>query len=120
MDISIVDRCTNMVLFHRMCNAKVTSIDIANSKAFTAAGHKKATRAFASYAGPAGPAFGLHASNQGRFSIVAGGIPVTDTDGDVIGAVGVSGGSPDQDEEVAMAAVQAVEAAIRANSRSRL
>jgi uncharacterized protein GlcG (DUF336 family) len=53
------------------------------------------------------PLFGIHASNDGRLIIFAGGIPLKDGD-TVIGAIGVSGGSVDQDQEVAEAGVAAV------------
>ena len=107
-NISVCDASTNEIAFARMPGAKITSIDIARGKAFTSAGHKAPTRKFASYAGVNGPAFGLHVTNGGRFSIVPGGLPIVDGSREVIGSVGVSGGSPDQDEEVARAGVVAL------------
>jgi uncharacterized protein GlcG (DUF336 family) len=53
---------------------------------------------------PGQPLFGIHATNGGRIVIFAGGIPLL-RDGDVVGAVGVSGGTVDQDQEVAEAGV---------------
>lgn len=57
---------------------------------------------------PGGKAFGLNASNGGKFMYVAGGIPIV-VDGQVVGAVGCSTGTPDQDVEVAKAGVEAFE-----------
>mmetsp|Transcript_19808 Transcript_19808/g.39620 ORF Transcript_19808/g.39620 Transcript_19808/m.39620 type:complete len:171 (+) Transcript_19808:30-542(+) len=112
MNVSIVDPSCNEVLFARMNSAKITSIDVARSKAFTSAGHKAPTRKFSSYAGVTGPAFGLHVSNNCRFSIIPGGYPITDKNGVLYGAIGVSGGTPDQDEEVAKAGVEAFRLAL--------
>lgn len=57
---------------------------------------------------PGGPAYGIHNTNGGRFCIVGGGLPIL-VDGVVVGAIGVSTGTPGQDEEVARAGVEAVE-----------
>ena len=89
--------------------AKLTSIQIAIDKAFTAAGHRVPT---SNYKGqnflPGGAAYGIHNSNGGRFCIIGGGVPIS-VDGAVVGAIGVSTGTPAQDEEVAKAGVEAVE-----------
>lgn len=61
---------------------------------------------------PGGKAFGLNASNGGRFMYVAGGIPIV-VGGVVVGAVGCSTGTPDQDVEVAEAGVRAFERAMQ-------
>jgi len=91
-----------------MPTAKLTSIQIAIDKAFTAAGHKAPT---STYRGqnflPGGPAYGIHNSNGGRFMLIGGGIPIV-VDGQVVGAIGVSTGTPAQDIEVAQAGVDAV------------
>ena len=81
------------------------SIDIAQSKAYTARAFDMPTRDLAAMAQPGEPLFGIEGSNQSVI-IFAGGIPLTD-DGTVVGAVGVSGGTPDQDHEVCEAAVTA-------------
>ena len=94
-------------MFHRMDGGRITSIDVAISKAFTAAAARKSTRAYGEVGGPGGPAFGIHVSNQGRFMIVAGGLPVFVND-EIVGGVGCSSGSPDQDEVVAQAGVDAL------------
>lgn len=56
---------------------------------------------------PGGVAYGIHTSNQGRFTLIGGGVPI-EIDGLVVGAIGVSTGTPAQDEEVARAGVEAV------------
>lgn len=104
MDIAVVDSAGLLLAFYRMDGAKLTSIDVAINKAFTAAGTRKPTHEYAEVAGAGGPAFGIHVSNQGRFMIFGGGVPIF-VDGQCIGAVGCSSGSADQDREVAEAGI---------------
>lgn len=111
MDIAIVDEGTNLLAFHRMEGAKMTSIDIAINKAFTAAGSRRATGDYATSAGPGKPAFGIHVSNQGRFMIFAGGLPIQ-VEGQVIGGIGVSSGTGEQDTQVAQAGIDALLSAL--------
>ena len=106
MDIAITDDNGSLLMFHRMDDGRITSIDVAISKAFTAAAARKSTRAYGEVGGPGGPAFGIHVSNQGKFMIVAGGLPLF-VDGQIVGGVGCSSGSPDQDEVVAQAGIDA-------------
>jgi uncharacterized protein GlcG (DUF336 family) len=106
MDIAIVDDGGHLLLFERMDGAKITSIQVAMDKAFTAAGTRRPTHEYAAVAGVGGPAFGIHVSHQGRFSIVGGGVPIF-VDGRIVGAVGCSSGSAEQDREVAEAGIQA-------------
>ncbi|KAF2725100.1 DUF336-domain-containing protein [Polychaeton citri CBS 116435] len=97
-----------------MPNAKLTSIQIAIDKAFTAAGHRIPTALYQNKNFlPGGVAYGIHNSNGGRFTLIGGGIPI-EIDGVVVGAIGVSTGTPAQDEEVAKAGVEAV---LKWNSR---
>ena len=107
MDIAITDDNGSLLMFHRMDGGRITSIDIAISKAFTAAAARKSTRAYGEVAGPGGPAFGIHVSNQGRFMIVAGGLPVF-VNHEIVAGIGCSSGSPDQDEVVAQAGLDAL------------
>lgn len=111
MDIAITDDSGCLLMFHRMDGARITSIDVATSKAFTAAAARRSTRAYGEVSGPGGPAFGIHVSNQGRFMIVAGGLPVF-VDGQIVGGIGCSSGTPDQDEVVAQAGVDALMASL--------
>lgn len=106
MDIAVTDAAGCLLAFYRMDGAKITSIDIAINKAFTAAGTRKGTHEYAAMAGAGGPAFGIHVSNQGRFMIFGGGVPIF-VDGQCIGAVGCSSGSAEQDREVAEAGIAA-------------
>jgi len=107
MDIAITDDGGSLLMFHRMDNARITSIDIAISKAFTAAAARKSTRAYGETSQPGGPSFGIHVSNQGRFMIVAGGLPVFFND-QIVGGIGCSSGHADQDEVVARAGADAL------------
>ncbi len=112
MDIAITDDGGNLLMFHRMDNARITSIDIAIGKAFTAAGARKSTREYAKASNPGGPSFGIHASNQGRFMIFPGGLPIF-VDSQIVGGVGCSSGHPDQDEAVAQAGIDALLKSLR-------
>ena len=85
-----------------MDGAWLGSIDISINKAFTARAFDLPTEELAKDAGPGGQFYGIQASNHGRVMIFAGGIPLQ-KDGQVVGAVGVSGGSGDQDHAVAEA-----------------
>ena len=111
MDIAIVDDGGNLILFQRMDNARVTSITIAIDKAFTAGAARKSTRAYGDAGVPGQPAFGIHVSHQGRFMIVAGGLPIF-IDEHPVGGIGCSSGHPDQDEEVAQAGIDALLASL--------
>lgn len=111
MDIAIVDDGGNLLMFHRMDNARVTSITIAIDKAFTAGAARKSTRDYGSVSGPGQPAFGINSAIQGRFMIFAGGLPIF-IDDQPVGGIGCSSGSPDQDEEVAQAGVDALMATL--------
>lgn len=104
MDIAVTDDGGHLIAFERMDNARITSIEIALSKAFTAAAARKSTRDYGKVSGPGQPAFGINTSHQGRFMIVAGGLPIFAGD-DIAGGVGCSSGTPDQDEIVAQAGV---------------
>lgn len=104
MDIAVVDDGGHLIAFVRMDKARVTSIDVAINKAFTAACARKGTHEYAAVAGAGGPAFGIHVSNQGRFMIFGGGLPVF-VDGMIAGGVGCSSGSPEQDQAAAQAGI---------------
>ncbi|HEY3331529.1 MAG TPA: heme-binding protein [Capsulimonadaceae bacterium] len=112
MDIAIMDDGMNLLAFHRMNGAKLTSIDVAIGKAYTAAGTRLPTSRYAESAKAGGPAFGINVSNNGKFMIVGGGLPIVLANGETIGAVGCSSGSSDQDTEVAQAGIDALLAAL--------
>ena len=104
MCIAITDAAGNLIAFERMDGGKITSITIAIDKAYTAAGAKKATHEYGAASQPGAPAYGINSAIGGRLMVVGGGLPVT-VSGEVVGAVGVSSGTPDQDREVAQAAL---------------
>ena len=106
MNIAVMDAGRNLVAFQRMDGAWVASIDIAIDKAFTSAGRGLTTRKIGEMAQPGQPLFGINTTNGGRIVIFAGGIPLM-RDGEVVGAIGVSGGTVDEDHEVAEAGVAA-------------
>ena len=92
MNIAVVDDGNNLTAFARMDGAWLGSIDIAQNKAYTARSFDMSTKDLAPLCQPNQPLFGIHASNQGRLIIFAGGIPLESGD-EVVGAIGVSGGS---------------------------
>jgi len=106
MNIAVVDAGANLVAFTRMDGAWLGSIDIARDKAFIARAFDISTKELAKMSQPGHPLFGITASNENRVVIFAGGIPL-EVDGRVIGAIGVSGGKPSQDHEVAEAGAKA-------------
>ena len=106
MDIAVLDGGRNLKSFARMDNAWLGSIEIAIDKAYTSTSFEMSTEDLASQAQPGQPLFGINTTNNSRVVIFAGGIPIQ-RDGQVVGAVGVSGGTPDQDQQVAEAGVAA-------------
>jgi uncharacterized protein GlcG (DUF336 family) len=103
------------ILLERMDGARITGPQIAGNKAFTAAGHKRATHLFnRSPGGPALPgneAFGIQWSFEGRFAVFVGGFPIV-VDGEVVGGVGLSGGNGEQDTACGLAALAALRDAL--------
>lgn len=108
MNIAVADGGGNLVAHVRMDGAWIGSIDISINKAFTARAFDIATKDLAEHSQSSGQFFGIHASNGGRIMIFAGGIPLT-RDGSVVGAIGVSGGSGEQDHAVAEAGAAAIQ-----------
>ena len=105
MCLAVVDEGGNLLAFERMENAWRGSIDIAMSKAFTSRAFDITTKDLGDNSGPGQQFFGIHASNHGRIMIFAGGVPLRQN-GAVVGALGVSGGSGEQDHSVAVAGAQ--------------
>lgn len=102
MNIAVADAGGNLVAHVRMDGAWLGSIDISIKKAYTSRAFDIATKDLAEHSQSGGQFFGIHASNDGRIMIFAGGIPLR-RDGKVVGAIGVSGGSGEQDHAVAEA-----------------
>ncbi|KAF1976659.1 DUF336-domain-containing protein [Bimuria novae-zelandiae CBS 107.79] len=107
MNVAVVDASLHLLAFARMDGAKLTSVDIAVNKAFTAAGHRVPTSSYKDKVVPGSAVWGINWTNGGRFSTIGGGVPIV-KDGVVVGAVGCSTGTPAQDEDVATAGVEAV------------
>ncbi len=107
MNIAIVDEGCNLIAFERMANAWLGSIDIAIKKAWTSRAFDITTKDLGTYSQSGDQFFGIHASNDGKVMIFAGGIPLK-IDGKVVGAIGVSGGMGKQDQAVAEAGAAAL------------
>ena len=107
-NVAVVDSGANLVAFARMDGAWLGSNEIARNKAYTARAFDMPTKALAKISQPGDPAYGIHASTDRRIAIFPGGIPLT-VGKRVVGAVGVSGGTPDQDHDVCEAGVAAFE-----------
>ncbi len=105
MNIAVADGGGNLVSHVRMDGAWLGSVDISIKKAFTARAFDITTKDLATQSQSGGQFFGIHASNDGRVMIFAGGIPLK-RNGKVVGAVGVSGGSGEQDHQVAQAGAE--------------
>ena len=101
---AVTDEAGNLIAFTRMDGAKISSISIAMDKAFTAAAAKKGTHEYNQLAVPGKPTFGIHVTNQGRFSIIGGGLPIIIND-EVVGGIGISGGTAEEDQIVAQGAI---------------
>jgi uncharacterized protein GlcG (DUF336 family) len=106
MNIAVVDAGANLTAFARMDGSWLGSIDIAINKAFTAKAFDISTLELGRNSQPGDQFFGIHVSNHARVMIFAGGIPIK-MNGQIVGAVGVSGGSGEQDQAVAEAVVAA-------------
>ncbi|WP_311968897.1 heme-binding protein [Pseudomonas baltica] len=106
-NIAVVDAGGNLVAHVRMDGAQLASITHSINKAFTSLACKTATGDLASDAKPGGQFYGISNSVDGRIITFAGGIPLIDGDA-YVGAVGVSGGTGEQDQAVAEAAVAAL------------
>lgn len=105
-NIAVVDAAGSLVAFARQDGALIGSIDLAIGKAVTARIFDKPTSLLAELAQPGAPLFGIQDTNSGRVVIFGGGVPVT-SDGTIVGAVGASAGTIEQDVAVAEAAVAA-------------
>jgi uncharacterized protein GlcG (DUF336 family) len=106
MNIAVADSGGNLVAFVRMDKAWLGSIDIAIKKAWTARAFDIETRQLAELSQSGDQFFGIHASNNGKVMIFAGGVPLK-RGNEVVGAVGVSGGLGKQDQAVAEAGAAA-------------
>ena len=101
MCIAITDESGNLIAFERMDGGKITSVTIAQDKSFTASAAKKATHDYNAVNVPGKLAFGIHTEVGGRISSVGGGLPVM-VDGEVVGGIGISSGTPQQDMDLSL------------------
>ncbi|HTL29249.1 MAG TPA: heme-binding protein [Tepidisphaeraceae bacterium] len=106
-DIAIVDAGGNLKAFARMDNAWLGSIDIAIKKARTARYFDMPTGEIGKLSQPGGPLYQIEVSNGGLITF-PGGVPLRDSTDAIIGAVGASGSTVDNDHAVAQAAVDAL------------
>jgi uncharacterized protein GlcG (DUF336 family) len=104
MCIAIVDESGNLISFERMDGGKTTSVIVAEDKAYTAAAARKATHEYNEVCKPGSLAFGIHTAIGGRLCVVGGGLPVI-VNGEVVGGIGLSSGTPQQDMDCAQAGI---------------
>jgi len=106
--VAIVDDRGFLVALHRMDRAPIPTVDIARDKAWTASTFRMPSSDIGQFGDPAAPGFGLNTQNwNDRLTTIPGGLPVQDGD-EVIGGVGVSGGTPEEDVAICRAALAAV------------
>lgn len=108
--VAVIDGGRELLAFARMDGALLASPAISQAKAYTARSLGADTRDVSELAQPGGALFGIHTAHLavGRSLITFGGGVLVTVDGEVVGAIGVAGGSPDQDHEVAAAGAAAV------------
>jgi uncharacterized protein GlcG (DUF336 family) len=107
MNIAVVDAGANLVTHVRQDGAWIGSIDISINKAWTARAFDIQTKDLGDNSQPTQQFFGIHITNGGKVAIFAGGVPLT-RDGVIVGGLGVSGGSGEQDQSVALAGLAAL------------
>lgn len=108
MDIAVVDSGVNLTAFARMDGAWLGSIDIAIKKAKTARFFNMETGKIGELSQPGGALYNIEHSNEGLISF-PGGIPIKNTQEEIIGAIGVSGSTVEDDHTVAKAGLDAVQ-----------
>jgi uncharacterized protein GlcG (DUF336 family) len=102
VSVVVMDAGGNLKAFSRMDGAWLGSVDVAIKKAKTSVLFEMETQMVWQFSNPDGPAHGMDSTNGGLITF-AGGIPLKTPTGQLLGAVGVSGGMVDQDESVARA-----------------
>lgn len=107
MNIAVVDSGTNLVAFAHMDNAWLGSIDISQKKARTARYFNMPTGEIGKLSQPGGSLYNIEHSNGGLITF-PGGIPIKNAAGDIIGAIGVSGDTVENDHAVAQAGADAI------------
>lgn len=107
MNIAVVDAGGNLTAFAKQDGAWMGSIDISQNKAYTSRAFDMPTRDLSEHVQPGGSLFGIASSNDGKLITFGGGIPLKKGK-KVIGAIGVSGGSVEDDHDVAAAGAAAL------------
>jgi uncharacterized protein GlcG (DUF336 family) len=107
MNIAVIDAGANLTAFQRQDGAWLGSIAVAHAKAYTARAFDMPTAELQSMVQPEEPLYGIEASDPGRIAAFPGGIPLK-VGGEIVGAIGVSGGLVDQDQQVAEAGAAAL------------
>lgn len=105
--IAVLDTGGNVVAFRRMDRSPLASVEVSQAKAYTAVSLNISTAELNSLVQPGAPYYGIENSHRHPMIVFAGGIPLRE-DGSLIGAVGVGGGTLDQDVAIASAAVEAM------------
>ncbi|TWH73781.1 GlcG/HbpS family heme-binding protein [Modestobacter roseus] len=101
MNIAVVDDGGNLVTFVAMDGTRLIGVDISQKKALTAVWFQTDTRELAALVQPGQPLYGIESTSGGRLVVFGGGVLLTGADGAVVGGVGVSAGTVDQDHQVA-------------------
>lgn len=99
--VAVSNRAARPVLVECMDDSYIASYDVALQKAFTVVSLKMSTSTLKTLAQPGGSLYGIQFTNEGHIVIFGGGEPLTDSAGNVIGGLGVSGGSEEQDTALA-------------------
>jgi uncharacterized protein GlcG (DUF336 family) len=109
--LCVADAAGYPIALRRIDGGKVTSVQIAINKAFTAAGHRKPTDNYKN-ALPGEEAFGIFTQHEGRFTVFVGGFPIF-VDGQCVGSVAASGGNGEQDIACCEAGIAAFMATLK-------
>jgi len=107
VSVAVVDGGGNLVAFQRMDGAEIAGPVLARDKAYTAVAHRCGTHELTSQVSPGAALAGMNSADHGRYIAFAGGLPLWDGDR-VVGGVGVSGGTAEQDQAAAAAALDAI------------
>ena len=99
--VAVSNKGANPVLVQCSDDSYIASYDIALNKAYTAVALKMSTSKLATLAAPGAPLYGIQFTNQGKIVIFGGGEPLLNVKGEIIGGLGVSGGSEAQDTALA-------------------
>lgn len=110
--IAVSNACANPVAVHCMDNSYIASYDVAFQKAYTVVALKMSTIELKGLSQPNGPLYGIQHTNQGRIVIFGGGEPLK-VNGRIIGGLGVSGGSEEQDTALAAYGSQILEEVLK-------